>query len=102
MSEPSKLFPTFSVFLSYSNDKRLDGVNFFLFSWLLYEKPGFQGRIIALEEGPTDRIVNMWAEEGTPTALDQMGQPVPTAPMVIGSLRLAVRVSADVILCTCC
>ncbi|XP_068573820.1 very large A-kinase anchor protein-like [Cebidichthys violaceus] len=59
--------------------------------WLLYEKPGFQGRIIALEEGPTEHIVNMWAEEGTPTTLDQMGQPIPTAPMVIGSLRLAVR-----------
>ncbi|XP_042356279.1 beta/gamma crystallin domain-containing protein 1 isoform X2 [Plectropomus leopardus] len=59
--------------------------------WLLYEKPGFQGRIIALEEGPTEHIVNMWAEEGTPTTLDQMGQPVSTAPMVIGSIRLAVR-----------
>ncbi|XP_069016557.1 microtubule-associated protein futsch [Embiotoca jacksoni] len=59
--------------------------------WLLYEKPGFQGRIIALEEGPTDHIVNMWAEEGIPTTVDEMGQPVPTAPMVIGSIRLAVR-----------
>ncbi|XP_073323282.1 beta/gamma crystallin domain-containing protein 1 [Pagrus major] len=59
--------------------------------WLLYEKPGFQGRIIALEEGPTEHIVNMWAEEGTPTTLDQTGQPVQTAPMVIGSVRLAVR-----------
>ncbi|KAI4804522.1 hypothetical protein KUCAC02_026148 [Chaenocephalus aceratus] len=59
--------------------------------WLLYEKPGFQGRIIALEEGPTDHLVNMWAEEGTPTTPDAMGQPVPTAPMVIGSIRLAVR-----------
>ncbi|KAF3844623.1 hypothetical protein F7725_007786 [Dissostichus mawsoni] len=59
--------------------------------WLLYEKPGFQGRIIALEEGPTEHLVNMWAEEGTPTTLDAMGQPVPTAPMVIGSIRLAVR-----------
>ncbi|XP_071376214.1 beta/gamma crystallin domain-containing protein 1 [Centroberyx affinis] len=59
--------------------------------WVLYEKPGFQGRTIALEEGPTQQIVNMWAEEGTPTTLDQMGQAIPTAPMVIGSLRLAVR-----------
>ncbi|XP_028293016.1 beta/gamma crystallin domain-containing protein 1 [Gouania willdenowi] len=59
--------------------------------WLLYEKPGFQGRVIALEEGPTDHIVNMWAEEGTPTTLDRMGQPVPTTPLVIGSVRLAVR-----------
>nr|XP_046269987.1 beta/gamma crystallin domain-containing protein 1 isoform X2 [Scatophagus argus] len=59
--------------------------------WLLYEKPGFQGRVIALEEGPTEHIVNVWAEEGTPTTLDQMGQPIPTAPVVIGSIRLAVR-----------
>ncbi|KAI3367981.1 hypothetical protein L3Q82_026805 [Scortum barcoo] len=59
--------------------------------WLLYEKPGFQGRIIALEEGPTEHIVNMWAEEGTPTTTDEMGQPVSTAPLVIGSIRLAVR-----------
>ncbi|TNN62029.1 Absent in melanoma 1 protein [Liparis tanakae] len=56
--------------------------------WLLYEKPGFQGRIIALEEGPTEDIGNMWAREETPATLDQM---VPTAPMVIGSIRLAVR-----------
>nr|XP_043902955.1 mucin-17 isoform X1 [Solea senegalensis] len=59
--------------------------------WLLYEKPGFQGRIIALEEGPTEQIVNVWADEETPTTLDQNGQPVPTAPLVIGSIRLAVR-----------
>lgn len=62
-------------------------------SWLLYEKPGFQGRSIALEEGPTDHIVNVWAEEEAPTTLDHMGQPVPTTPLVIGSIRLAVKVS---------
>ncbi|XP_047466880.1 beta/gamma crystallin domain-containing protein 1-like isoform X2 [Mugil cephalus] len=59
--------------------------------WLLYEKPGFQGRVIALEEGPSEHIVNMWAEEGTTTTLDSMGQPIPTEPMIIGSIRLAVR-----------
>lgn len=64
-----------------------------LFSWVLYEKPGFQGRIIALEEGPTDGIVNVWAEEETPATLDEIGEPIPTAPVVIGSIRLAVRVS---------
>uniref|UniRef100_A0A673XN57 Crystallin beta-gamma domain containing 1a n=1 Tax=Salmo trutta TaxID=8032 RepID=A0A673XN57_SALTR len=58
--------------------------------WLLYEKPGFQGRTIALEEGPME-LVNVWAEEVTSGALDQMGQPVPTSPMIIGSIRLAVR-----------
>ncbi|KAM6972920.1 beta/gamma crystallin domain-containing protein 1 [Aplochiton taeniatus] len=59
--------------------------------WLLYEKPGFQGRTIALEEGMTDELVNMWAQEGTPTTMDQMGQPIPASPMVIGSLRLVVN-----------
>uniref|UniRef100_A0A8C6VWB8 Beta/gamma crystallin 'Greek key' domain-containing protein n=1 Tax=Nothobranchius furzeri TaxID=105023 RepID=A0A8C6VWB8_NOTFU len=60
--------------------------------WLLYEKAGFQGRTIALEEGPTEQIVNMWTEEGTPETLDEMGRPVLTSPpLVIGSLRLAVR-----------
>ncbi|KAM4723446.1 uncharacterized protein crybg1a [Anableps anableps] len=59
--------------------------------WLLYEKPGFQGRILALEEGPMEQLVNMWAEEGTPETLNELGLPVPTAAMVIGSLRLAVR-----------
>lgn len=58
------------------------------FSWLLYEKPGFQGRVLALEEGPTHHVVNMWADEGPP---DQMSQP-PAAPVTIGSVRLAVRV----------
>ncbi|XP_028981587.2 uncharacterized protein crybg1a isoform X2 [Esox lucius] len=58
--------------------------------WLLYEKPGFQGRVIPLEEGPME-LVNVWAEEVTPGALDETGRPVPTSPMVIGSIRLAVR-----------
>lgn len=75
---------------------------FLLCSWLLYEKPGFQGRSIALEEGPTDHIVNVWAEEEAPTTLDPMGQPVPTTPLVIGSIRLAVKVSSDFFLYLAC
>ncbi|CAL8299317.1 unnamed protein product [Boreogadus saida] len=59
--------------------------------WMLYEKPGFLGRTIALEEGPTDHLVNMWAEEETPMPLGPGGHPSPTAPMVIGSIRLVVR-----------
>lgn len=59
--------------------------------WLLYEKPGFQGRTIALEEGSTEQIVNIWAEEETQITPDNIGQSVPTAPMVIGSIKLAVR-----------
>ncbi|KAM9787321.1 uncharacterized protein crybg1a isoform 3-T3 [Syngnathus typhle] len=59
--------------------------------WLLYEHKGFQGRVIALEEGHTDHLVNIWADEGAPTTLDGKGQPVPETPLTIGSVRLAVN-----------
>ncbi|XP_062378478.1 beta/gamma crystallin domain-containing protein 1 isoform X2 [Sardina pilchardus] len=52
--------------------------------WLLYELPGFQGRTVALEEGPIE-LQNMWAEPEPP------GLAMPTTPMKIGSMRLAVR-----------
>nr|XP_023690483.1 beta/gamma crystallin domain-containing protein 1 [Paramormyrops kingsleyae] len=52
--------------------------------WLLYEKPGFKGNSIALEEGSID-LANAWAQEPNP------GQDTPTSPMVIGSIRLAVQ-----------
>ncbi|KAJ8270545.1 hypothetical protein GJAV_G00116180 [Gymnothorax javanicus] len=52
--------------------------------WLLYELPGFQGRIIALEEGVV-QLVNEWTNELLDT------QSVPETPMVIGSIRLAVK-----------
>ncbi|XP_061651000.1 uncharacterized protein crybg1a isoform X3 [Phyllopteryx taeniolatus] len=58
--------------------------------WLLYEHKGFQGRVIALEEGQTDHIANMWAEDGAPTTLDEKGQPASPTPVTIGSIRLAV------------
>ncbi|KAL2081783.1 hypothetical protein ACEWY4_021601 [Coilia grayii] len=48
--------------------------------WILYESPGFQGRSIALEEGPVE-LANVWAEEGHSHS----------SAMVIGSIRLAVR-----------
>ncbi|XP_027896571.1 uncharacterized protein LOC114158874 isoform X1 [Xiphophorus couchianus] len=51
--------------------------------WILYEKPDFQGRTIALEEGGLDLdLENMWAEPQT----EQNGPPI-----TIGSIRLAVR-----------
>ncbi|XP_037541097.1 beta/gamma crystallin domain-containing protein 1 [Nematolebias whitei] len=52
--------------------------------WLLYEKPGFQGRIIALEEGGTE-LENVWADLGPET------EPHDVPPMIVGSVRLAVR-----------
>ncbi|XP_060736610.1 beta/gamma crystallin domain-containing protein 1 isoform X1 [Tachysurus vachellii] len=58
--------------------------------WLLYEKPGFQGRTIALEEGPTE-LVNEWVEPEPDQEVGPDGIPIPTKPMVIGSIRLAVR-----------
>ncbi|CAM4561169.1 unnamed protein product [Leuciscus chuanchicus] len=49
--------------------------------WILYEKPGFEGRCIALEEEIVNELPNQWAEEGEETSV----------PMVIGSIRLAIR-----------
>lgn len=66
---------------------------FSLSSWLLYEKPGFQGRTIALEEGPTE-VVNEWSEIDPGQEVGPNGMPLPTKPLVIGSIRLAVRVRA--------
>eukprot|EP00064_Thunnus_orientalis_P006281 superscaffoldBa00000648_g6297 len=51
--------------------------------WVLYEKPDFQGRSIALEEGGTE-LTNEWAESGLET------EPHNNLPMLIGSIRLAV------------
>ncbi|XP_073682950.1 uncharacterized protein crybg1a [Garra rufa] len=58
--------------------------------WLLYEKPGFQGRSIALEEGPIE-VANEWAETEPSGEVGPNGLPLPTTPMVIGSIRLALR-----------
>ncbi|CAL9686162.1 unnamed protein product [Knipowitschia caucasica] len=55
--------------------------------WLLYEKPGFEGRTIALDEGSSEQIVNVWAEEEVPVP----DQHEPTVPLVIGSIKLAVQ-----------
>uniref|UniRef100_A0A8C4H5S4 Beta/gamma crystallin 'Greek key' domain-containing protein n=1 Tax=Dicentrarchus labrax TaxID=13489 RepID=A0A8C4H5S4_DICLA len=52
--------------------------------WLLYEKPDFQGRSIALEEGGIE-LTNVWAEPELETE-PHSNQP----PMQIGSIRLAV------------
>lgn len=60
----------------------------FDFSWVLYEKPDFQGRTIALEEGGID-LNNVWAESGAET------EPQDGVPMRIGSIRLAVWVNAN-------
>lgn len=54
---------------------------------MLYEKPDFQGRSIALEEGDIE-LTNVWAEPGLET------EPHGNPPMLIGSVRLAVWVSA--------
>uniref|UniRef100_A0A673Z0H9 Beta/gamma crystallin domain-containing protein 1-like n=1 Tax=Salmo trutta TaxID=8032 RepID=A0A673Z0H9_SALTR len=52
--------------------------------WVLYERPGFVGRSIALEEGPIE-LTNVWADAGPPGS-----HPHVDIPMVIGSIRLAV------------
>ncbi|XP_065819576.1 beta/gamma crystallin domain-containing protein 1 isoform X1 [Labrus bergylta] len=51
--------------------------------WVLHEKPDYQGRCIALEEGDIE-LTNLWAES-LPGA-----EPQNSPPMRIGSIRLAV------------
>ncbi|XP_034555054.1 beta/gamma crystallin domain-containing protein 1-like [Notolabrus celidotus] len=51
--------------------------------WVLYEKPDFQGRCIALEEGGIE-LSDVWAEPAPGT------EPQNGPPMLIGSIRLAV------------
>ncbi|XP_056150231.1 beta/gamma crystallin domain-containing protein 1-like [Lampris incognitus] len=61
--------------------------------WVLYEKPGFQGRSIALEEGCIE-LANVWAEPEEAWARPGAGptetQPHVDPPLTIGSIRLAV------------
>lgn len=59
---------------------------FFVYSWMLYEKPDFEGRTIALEEGGIE-LNNVWAENDADT------EPQEGSSMLIGSIRLAVRVN---------
>ncbi|XP_038134610.1 beta/gamma crystallin domain-containing protein 1-like [Cyprinodon tularosa] len=61
----------------------LISVNVIRGCWILYEKPDFQGRVIALEEGGLD-LENMWADPGQTEAEN-------SPPFVIGSIRLAIR-----------
>ncbi|XP_028252424.1 beta/gamma crystallin domain-containing protein 1-like isoform X2 [Parambassis ranga] len=60
----------------------LISVKVFRGCWVLYEKPDFQGRTIALEEGATE-LTNMWAESEVETEHSNQA-------MLIGSIRLAV------------
>lgn len=56
------------------------------FSWLLYEKPDFQGRTVALEEGVLE-LSNLWNDP------EQQIEAQSDKPVLIGSIRLVVCVS---------
>ncbi|MGH0140304.1 UNVERIFIED_CONTAM: hypothetical protein FKN15_030254 [Acipenser sinensis] len=58
-------------------------------SWF-YEKPHFQGRSIALEEGQTE-LVNVWNEVACEENAAGDSKPDTPAHMVIGSIKLAVK-----------
>lgn len=55
---------------------------------MLYEKPDFQGRTLALEEGGIE-LNNVWAEN------DADAEPRDSSSMLIGSIRLAVWVNKN-------
>ncbi|XP_066557711.1 serine-rich adhesin for platelets isoform X2 [Amia ocellicauda] len=58
--------------------------------WILYEKINFEGRTIALEEGPME-LTNVWNAVDCEENADTQSEPVPTSSMVIGSIRHAVK-----------
>ncbi|CAB1340523.1 unnamed protein product, partial [Coregonus sp. 'balchen'] len=43
--------------------------------WVLYERPGFEGRSIALEEGPIE-LTNVWADAGPPGSHPHVDPPI--------------------------
>ncbi|MGH0131939.1 UNVERIFIED_CONTAM: hypothetical protein FKN15_015741 [Acipenser sinensis] len=58
--------------------------------WIFYEKPHFQGQSVALEEGQTE-LVNVWNEVACEENVAGERKLDPAAPMVIGSIKLAVK-----------
>lgn len=61
----------------------------FILSWILYEKPNFEGHSIPLEEGELE-LSGLWGIEDILERNED--EAVSTKPMVIGSIRLVVQV----------
>lgn len=61
---------------------------FILFSWILYEKPNFEGHSIPLEEGELE-LAGLW---GIDEILERKEEEESPKPVVIGSIRHVVQV----------
>ena len=62
---------------------------YFILSWILYEKPNFEGHSIPLEEGELE-LSGLWGIEDILERNED--EAVSPKPMVIGSIRLVVQV----------
>lgn len=62
-------------------------------SWILYEKPHFEGPSIPLEEGELE-LTNLWGEEQPSDNKEECKSAVPA---VIGSIRHVVKASKNLI-----
>lgn len=60
----------------------------FMLSWILYEKPNFEGHSIPLEEGELE-LTSLW---GTEDILERKEEEESAKPVVIGSMRHVVKV----------
>lgn len=60
----------------------------FTLSWILYEKPNFEGHTIPLEEGELE-LSGLW---GLEDVLEGNEEAESTKPVVIGSIRHVVQV----------
>lgn len=65
----------------------------FVFSWILYEKPNFEGHSIPLEEGELE-VAGLWGVEDIVERKEEAepAEAEPAKPVVIGSIRHAVKV----------
>lgn len=60
----------------------------FILSWILYEKPNFEGHSIPLEEGELE-LSGLW---GIDDILERNDEAESVKPVVIGSIRHVVQV----------
>lgn len=67
----------------------MKGKSLFFFSWILYEKPNFEGASIPLEEGELE-LTNIWDENTSEEEECKSAKPA-----VIGSIKHVVKASNE-------
>ena len=85
----SGYWPEYLRIQNLSNQDWLIVLLCFILSWILYEKPNFEGHSIPLEEGELE-LSGLWDIEDVLERSDDEAESA--KPVVIGSIRLVVQV----------